>query len=608
MEILLLAITLLAIAFAPILLLFPRAVFAPTVTGFVIFVMMASVALLTSYDQPILLSLPHFAHTPLLVADFLLLGLFFFIGYKKQSVLVWILALTQVMMLGILSFEIKPVASVDIKLDQLSLLLIMLVSIVGGIITIYSTTYMKHEKSVQRKRQQFSAILVAFMGVMNLLAVAENLELFFFAFELTTLASFVLIGWRGDKEASQNATTALWMNQIGGIAILIAIFGLALSHLDITFSGANASSMTAVLAFLSIAALIKGAQMPFDRWLLGAMVAPTPVSAILHSSTMVKIAPFMILKISPAIAGSYLATALIFFGGFVFVIAGVLALGKRVFKEILAYSTISLLGLMIMLASIATPLSITAAVTLMVFHGVAKAMLFMEAGVLEKQHHAKTIDQMASMLSSAPMSVFIVLLGFASVALPPFGALVGKWVALEASITASFSFVFIALGSVVITLLYFKVVGYMLAKSGEDMGLTIEKREFGFKWTNYPLAIMLALSALFIAPLVVHAFAPVAHYLVGESRLALDGFGLIMPAGALPFWQIASLFVLIVLVPVAGLKHLKGVDRVTEYSGGERLQMDSISFYFDPSGRQKKLINTIGVLFFLLIIICGVAL
>ena len=146
----------------------------------------------------------------------------------------------------------------------------------------------------------------------------------------------------------------------------------------------------------------------------------------------------------------------------------------------------------------------------------------------------------------------------------------------------------------------------MLAKSGENIGLNIEKRPFGFKYANYSLAVMLSLSAIFIAPLVVAIFSPVASMLVGSSDLSLVGLGLAMPAGSLPFWQIASLFIIILLVPLAANKHLKGVDRVTEYSGGERLPMRSMGFYFEPSKRVSDLIVRIGVLFFVTIALLGV--
>lgn len=609
MDNLLLFLTLLPIVAAPLLILASREMFAPIVSAFVLLIITFSLSLFTSYESEIVLNLPNYAHLTLTIIDFAVLGLFLYVGFKRKNPKIWILALVQSIMFVTLIFAIKPSASIDLKLDYLSLMLIMLVSIVGGIITIYSTTYMKYDDGDHKKRHQFTAILVAFLGVMNLLAVSENLEIFFLAFELTTLASFVLIGWRGDEQATKNSELALWMNQIGGIAILTAMIYLGSNSLDITFASLVDNPIMLPIAFLAVAALVKGAQMPFDKWLLGAMVAPTPVSAILHSSTMVKIAPFMILKLSPAIAGTYLGSAIVVFGGFVFVLAGVMALGKQVFKEILAYSTISLLGLMIMLAAIGTSLSITAAVTLMIFHGVAKAMLFMEAGVMEKLYHTKSVNEMCCMYAKAPMSVVIVLLGFASVTLPPFGALVGKWAALEAaSITSSFSFVFIALGSVVITLLYFKVVGFMVAKSGENIGVKIEDRPLGFKWTNYTLAIMLAISAVLIAPLVVNLFAPVAELLVGETDLKLIGLGLSMPAGSLPFWQILSLFIIILLVPLAGIKHIKGVDRVTEYSGGERLPMRSVGYYFEPSKKSLDLIMYIGIAFFVAIVLLGVML
>lgn len=612
MEITLLLLIALPLFAAPLLAVLPRPLHGPALVGTVSLVMMAAVYGWAHYVAPVSLTLPHGLHPLLIGLDFAVMALFFYAGVKNRHPLVWAIALLQLALFSWLVFGFEAASLNDLRVDRLGLTLMLLVSVVGGLIAVYAVTYMRYEETSQLKRQSFAAILVAFLGVMNLLAVADSIELFFLLFELTTLASYLLIGWRGDEVARENSLRALWMNQIGGAALLIAMLVLAAQNLPLYFSplieaGSVAGGVLIAFAFLSVAALVKGAQMPFDRWLLGAMVAPTPVSAILHSSTMVKIAPFMILKFAPLIAGTALGVTLSFFGGFVFVAAAFLALGKRMFKEILAYSTISLLGLMILLAAIGTPLAMTAAVTLMLFHGVAKAMLFMEAGVLEKLHHLKSVEDMGGLLTKAPVSVFLILLGFASVTLPPFGALVGKWVALEASLSAAFVFAFIALGSVVITLLYFKVAGFMLGKSGQQSGLKIEFQPPGFGYINAALGALLALSALLIAPVLTLLISPVAAELSGQATgLALSGLGLVMPAGTLPFWQIAGSLVLMLLLPLAAFWHLRGVDRAREYSGGERIEMAPVTFYFTPSIRLTQVLTGGGIAFFAATLLAGV--
>ncbi|WP_373015752.1 proton-conducting transporter membrane subunit, partial [Sulfuricurvum sp.] len=215
---------------------------------------------------------------------------------------------------------------------------------------------------------------------------------------MTTLASYLLIAFRDDEISRTNALRALWMNQIGGVVILlgtlVAIYGFDTVMLDALVQNSGGMLLLSV-ALLSMAALVKGASIPFDGWLLGAMVAPTPVSAMLHSATMVKIAPYLILKLAPAWAETTLGDTFSAIGALVFVAASYLALSRSVFKEILGYSTVALLGLMMALAAIGTTESMALATVLMVFHALSKALLFLAAGVLEKRYHLKNVEDMA---------------------------------------------------------------------------------------------------------------------------------------------------------------------------------------------------------------------
>ena len=605
----------------------PRFLHIPLVIGAVCTVIGASLFAVMGYAEPFAIALPHWLEPLLTTLDFALLAFFAYAGFRHRSKLTAMIALAQITLLAVLHFGgsqlgfeqlgFEPndhAAYAALRVDSLTLAMWLLISCVGVLIALYAITYMDYEETTALKRQAFVAFLLAFVGVMNLLVAADSIAIFFLLFELTTFASFVLIGWRRDDAAVANAVRALWTNQIGGALLLGAMLLLAFAHEPLYFSVliANGSVSGVILpafALLCAAALIKGAQMPFDRWLLGAMVAPTPVSAILHSSTMVKIAPFMIIKFSTLIGTSLLGLALSLYGGFVFVVAAYLALGRSMLKEVLAYSTISLLGLMILLAAIATPLSICAAVALLIFHGVTKAMLFMEAGVIEKLYGSKNLDHMGHLVTKAPMSVFLMLFGFASVTLPPFGALVSKWIALEASLKNPFIFVFIALGSVILTLLYFKVVCYMLGVSGQVNSLKMERQPFSFSRINGFLGLALIVSALFIAPLFVWLFAPIAAEITGApTRLALDGLSLVMPTGGrMEFWQILGSLLLIVLVPALAFWNMRGVDRVREYSGGERLEkLPSVTFYFTAGRRTIRALYLCSFGFLAATLIAGV--
>ena len=364
---------------------------------------------------------------PFLVFDTILLGYFAYIGFKTENKKILFLSLIQIAILFALeSFEAK--SGYDIVVDKLSVFMFLLINIVGSLILIYATRYIKDETADTSKQALFLAILTAFLGVMNMLVSADNIKWLFLFFELTTLASFWLIGFRDNEESKENARTALWMNQIGGVALLIAAL-VAKSQFHTVYISEilahGGEHLMFFCALVSIAALIKGAQIPFSPWLLGAMVAPTPVSAILHSSTMVKIAPYLILKISPAIAGSAIGAGVAAVGAVSFLVSAALALREDSFKKILAYSTMSQLGYMF----IAVGLGAYSSALFHVFtHAFFKALLFMGAGaIIVSLHHEQDIFKMGKMRFVTPL-VYVTML-IATLALcgvPPFAGFFSK--------------------------------------------------------------------------------------------------------------------------------------------------------------------------------------
>jgi len=276
-----------------------KAVFITTVTT--IFLTMVSIYLLFSYEQRVSLEIPSLLKMVFVGLDFLLLGYFLYQGKQRKDLKISLLALTQLLLfIYLLSFDVTNKA--DILVDRLSIFMFSFINFVGGIITIYAVGYMKSENMSDDRKKLFISLLVTFLAVMNFIVSVDNIELFFLAFETTTLFSYLLIGYRKDEISIKNSSLALWMNQIGGVFILIALIYLAKNHQTYYFSSFETLGAVLIpLSFLMLSGFVKGAFMPFDRWLLGAMVAPTPVSAILHSSTMVKIAPYIALKLSPFI-------------------------------------------------------------------------------------------------------------------------------------------------------------------------------------------------------------------------------------------------------------------------------------------------------------------
>ncbi len=569
----------------------------------------ASILAYASYDASFTLSIPSL-DMPFAALDFVLLLYFGYVGFKTQNKKILFLSLLQLAFLFALeSFE--SVTANDIVVDKLSVFMFLLVNIVGSLILLYAIRYIKDETDDKATQARFLAILTAFLGVMNLLVSADNIKWLFLFFELTTLASFWLIGFRNNEESKQNAQTALWMNQIGGVALLVAAL-TAVSTLHTVYLSQILTSggeyLMLICALIAVAALIKGAQMPFSDWLLGAMVAPTPVSAILHSSTMVKIAPYLILKISPVISNTTLGMLISLVGAFSFLISAMLALKEDSFKKILAYSTISLLGLMILTASLGTPLTILACLLLIIFHGVSKAMLFMCAGILEKKYHIKSIESLEGLISKAPILTSTIILGFVSIALPPFGVFFAKWLAYEgatsfAGLFTTAMILFIAVGSVALTLLYFKTVGRFVANDA------LQKAKEDMTYLLYPLILggFLLGFSLFVSPAVGGFFKSNASF-VSSSVVPIEGnfWGITLPFGVLYFWHILAAFVLLALSPIIASKiKFKGVDKAKPYSCGERIETNAYSFYFDPTQGMQKAIQTVSAILFILIIIIG---
>jgi len=444
---------------------------------------------------------------------------------------------------------------------------------------------------------------------------ANDLGYFFLFFELTTLASYLLISFRQDPISVRNAITALWMNQVGGLAILLAIFfihsyGYGEASFTNLFAHGSVVSILSPLALLSIAALIKGAQMPFSKWLLGAMVAPTPVSALLHSSTMVKIAPFIILRLSPALKATPVASVIIALTAFVFVASAIIALSQDNFKRILAHSTIALLALMIMMGAIGTPVTVVAALTLILFHGISKSMLFLNAGIMEKVFHAKETSDMDRLAEAGPFTSFVITMGFMSLLLPPFGAFIGKWFSIETlgsfatdkKILGAFVIVLIAFGGAVLSLLYFKVLGLLIARTGDRDRRMFESESRLYSAPVVVLLSMVAAGVIGFPFLVADYFGPVASQVLHSPVLVTtEGWNMHIGLMALPVVPMLIAFLLLpATILLAMFIRFKNVDRASEYACGEKINYSFSSLYFSTA-KATPYFTAIGIVFFLVL-------
>lgn len=514
--------------------------------------------------------------------DFALLFAILAIAFKLKNKLIQLVFAAQIVLLAWFElFMATPTGAPTFFADTLSIIMVLIVSIVGSLICIYAIPYMQaHEEHLHldRTRQpRFFLFLVGFLGAMNGLVLADDITFFYLFFEITTLCSFMLIGHDGTDEAKKNASHALLLNGIGGLAFVIGMMWAysavsTLSIQEIVAAGPTAQGLLFALALLCLAGFTKAAQLPFQSWLLGAMVAPTPTSALLHSATMVKAGVFLVLRFAPAYAGTFLATAIAVCGAFTFVATAALAVSQSNAKKILAYSTISNLGLMICCAGIGTPQAITAGVLLLIFHAVSKGLLFCCVGHIEQHIHSRDIEDMRGLSAVMPRVAMITLIGLLTMMLPPFGVLLAKWMAIESAGHNLFVIVMLAIGSALTVLIYARWGGNMM-----NAPQNAEPKHPSMPiLTSIPLlamvcgALLLSLAAPLLYSRLVEPLLPIAAYVVGNGSLR-------SPIGAFTLYPLFVLLGIGVFYAMRQVMKTREAHRSTPYFGGANLP-DSTGF------------------------------
>ncbi|RAR65220.1 multisubunit potassium/proton antiporter PhaA subunit /multisubunit potassium/proton antiporter PhaB subunit [Paraburkholderia unamae] len=311
--------------------------------------------------------------------------------------------------------------SFSLRLDGLSFMFALLVLAIGLLVFIYARYYLAGSESLPR----LYALLLLFMGAMLGVVLSNNLLLLVIFWELTSIVSFLLIGfWPSRPEARRGARMALTITGAGGLALLAAVLllGRVCGSYDLNVVLAHAGEVQrnplypAILLLILFAACTKSAQFPFHFWLPHAMSAPTPVSAYLHSATMVKAGIFLIARFYPVLEGTgwfFYVTSLI---GLVTLTGGAaMALVQRDLKGLLAYSTISHLGLIVLLFGLDTQLSTVAALFHTFNHAVFKASLFMAAGIIDHETGARDLGRLRGLRRFMPHTA--VLASVASLAM-----------------------------------------------------------------------------------------------------------------------------------------------------------------------------------------------
>jgi ech hydrogenase subunit A len=508
----------------------------------------------------------------IMILDYAILIFYLYIGFSLRNWLVLIFALTQLIPLAYFEFIMK--ANVDLRpafvVDHLAIVMTLVISIIGSLICIFALRYMKdheHHLHLEKSRQsRFLFWLVLFLGAMNGLVFANNLVWMYFFWEVTTLCCFQLIAHDQTKEAINNAARALWMNATGGTAFIIAIIYLyttqggasALSVQNIIGGGIQASLILLPVALLCFTGFTKAAQMPYQSWLLGAMVAPTPVSALLHSSTMVKAGVYMVLRLAPAYEGTFLSTAIAVAGAFTFFATSALAISQTTGKRVLAYSTIANLGLIIACAGINTPLSIAAAILIIIFHAISKALLFLCAGTIEHQIWSREIEDMEGLAAKAPLTTVITTIGILSMFLPPFGMLLGKWIALEAAYTVPLAAILFVLASTLTIVFWTKWLGRLLQVLPK-LEWPMEKLSPSYSVPLWVLVVGIFVVGIGIAPIyqdfITFAASNVIPgsqiFAVGIDKLVLTNVDAIKEqiVGYFPVWSLYLILAVALLLP-----------------------------------------------------------
>jgi len=456
-----------------------------------------SSAFLLYQSGGIVFSPGHIYEQAVVALDFILLVYFLYAGIKAKSPQVIALGLAQIIPAAYFEFVVKGTHVENIiMVDSLSILLTLIVNIIGSAVIVYALSYMEeheHHLHLEKSRQgRFFFYLMLLLGAMNGMVYSNSLYWLYFFWEVTTLCCYELIRHDMTEEAKQNSVLALWMGLVGGVGFVAAMFvGYNAVH-SIALTELMAAPQALMLAFglIALAAFTKAAQFPWHSWLLGAMVAPTPVSALLHSSTMVNAGIYMLLRIAPAIQGTSLSSVIAFGGAFTFLVTAVLAIRQKVSKRVLAYSTIGNLGLITLCIGINTALSYSAAVALLVFHSVAKGLLFLGAGVVENKIGSRNIEEWEGLLSRLPLTTTVMIAGMVSMFLPPFGMLLGKWVAVDAIASSPLYvglpiIVMVVLGSAATTFYYAKWIGYMIVSPN-----SLEKHKDEVLETPYKLSMV----------------------------------------------------------------------------------------------------------------------
>lgn len=433
--------------------------------------------------------------------------------------------------------------NLNFKFDGLSALFAMLITGIGSLVYFYSSYYLKTEPYLNR----FYCYLTLFMGSMLGLVLSDNMISVFTFWELTSITSFFLIGFNNEDEKSRkSAITALGITGFGGFFLLAGF--ILIRSISETYSISelltssevlqNSEYFPLILVFLFAGAFTKSAQFPFHFWLPGAMQAPTPVSAYLHSATMVKAGIYILARFSPVLNDGYIWTnTLMIIGGITMLYGAFHSIFRLDMKSILAYSTISALGIIVFLLGIGSEHALYAAMTFILVHALYKAALFLTAGIVDHAVHTRDISRISGLKKIMPIvavASFVAALSSAGVPLT-FG-FISKDLIYESTLHIP-EWAYWITGVAVLTNIFLACSGFMAGVKPFIGKLPQEHarahKPSAFLWI--PVVILSALTLLFgvFPALADEAIIKVAFQALGKSNPELylklwHGFGLVL--------------------------------------------------------------------------------
>lgn len=477
-----------------------------------------------------------------------------------------------------------------LRLDGLGLLFALVVLLIGAVVMAYSASY------VTSGSTGFFVLMTAFAAAMLLLVLADDLVLLFVAWELTTLCSYLLI-LRSGPTAGPPATRTLLVTAMGGLCLLgavattIAVTGTTrLSEALQSPEWAESPGFaTSVAVLVAVAALTKSAQFPFHSWLPDAMVAPAPVSAYLHAAAMVKAGIYLLMRFSPAASESPVwGVLLVSVGLFTALMGALFALQRTDLKELLAYSTVSQLGLLVAVIGIGTPTALRAAAVHVVAHALFKSSGFMLVGLLERRVGTRDIRELGGLGRSMPWTTGAAVLAAASMAgIPPLVGFISKEQILEAVAeppaghTAGWLLLVVTTLGAVLTVAYSArlVIGLLTGPRSEPSPSTGARSMIAMVGLTAVLGLVLGPAVLLVDPLVRDAQVstvggtPYALALWHGINVPLVASSVAILLGLLLAWQRAQVDRLIegrALLPWTGVGVVARLQELT-IAGGRRV-------------------------------------